>query len=252
MRICEFCERPTPTASLMCERCYCGPGTTGSWRDSPTHPVKGWGVAAAIGVVMATLALLAADLLPPLIGPGMAEDANTRDVAYWMLLLLNLAAMALILMAGLLVIAWMWLVVRNQRYFPRPIQNLGSGWAVGGWFVPFANLVMPFRVMSQIVREELNGRWAAWAVVGWWTCWLGVQGLTALVWQGLGVSAAPAAADSWEKHREFFTSRMGTGLVAAILVAAAGYLLTVLIIGVSLGHTQRIQSAQARRAVISG
>jgi hypothetical protein len=236
----------------MCERCYCSPGTTGGWWNSPTHPVKGWGYAAAIAVVLATLAQLVADLLPPLIGPSLAADGKTRDAAYAMVLLLNLAATMGLLLAGGLVIAWMWLVVRNQRFFPSPIETLGAGWAVGGWFIPIANLVLPFRVMSQIVREELNGRWAAWAVAGWWSSWLSVLALGFLVAQGFGINDRPSPGDSWEKQGAYFSSMLGTGLISAILIAAACYLLTVLIVGVSLGQTDRVQRAKARRAVISG
>jgi hypothetical protein len=58
------------------------------------------------------------------------------------------------------------------------------------------------------------------------------------------------AGDSWDKHGAFFSSRLGVGLASAIAIAGAGYLLTVLIVGVSRGQAHRIRQAKARRAVI--
>jgi hypothetical protein len=51
------------------------------------------------------------------------------------------------------------------------------GWAVGWWFVPFANLVKPFQTMRELWKasrgEEDWGQSRTWRVIGWWwAAWL--------------------------------------------------------------------------------
>jgi uncharacterized protein DUF4328 len=51
------------------------------------------------------------------------------------------------------------------------------GWAVGWWFVPFANLVKPFQTMRELWKasggEEDWGHSRTWLVIGWWwAAWL--------------------------------------------------------------------------------
>ena len=51
------------------------------------------------------------------------------------------------------------------------------GWAVGWWFVPFANLVKPFQTMRELWKasggEEDWGHSRTWSLIGWWwAAWL--------------------------------------------------------------------------------
>jgi hypothetical protein len=51
------------------------------------------------------------------------------------------------------------------------------GWAVGWWFVPFANLVKPFQAMRELWKasggEENWGHSRTWSLIGWWwAAWL--------------------------------------------------------------------------------
>ena len=51
------------------------------------------------------------------------------------------------------------------------------GWAVGWWFVPFANLVKPFQAMRELWKasggEENWGHARTWSLIGWWwAAWL--------------------------------------------------------------------------------
>lgn len=49
---------------------------------------------------------------------------------------------------------------------------LPAGWAVAGWFVPFANLVVPYRVMADIARASLSRQRTPVQVIAWWSGWL--------------------------------------------------------------------------------
>jgi hypothetical protein len=49
------------------------------------------------------------------------------------------------------------------------------GWAVGWWFVPFANLVMPYRAMRELERRSTRSgqaRSGGSLLPGWWFAWL--------------------------------------------------------------------------------
>jgi Domain of unknown function (DUF4328) len=52
---------------------------------------------------------------------------------------------------------------QHARYSPR--------WAVGGWFVPFLNLVRPYQIVREIWQASLPG--VAWQLIQlWWGLWL--------------------------------------------------------------------------------
>ena len=90
-------------------------------------------------------------------------------------------------------VVWLWRAAKNQQALGRRPERLGSGWAIGGWFVPLANLAIPVLVVQDLWRgstttiERDDPRWRiadrSW-LVGWWWGLL----LAAL----LGISGEPA------------------------------------------------------------
>jgi len=74
-------------------------------------------------------------------------------------------------------IVWCWRAAKNQQALGRAPERLGSGWAVGGWFVPVANFVIPVLVVQDLWRgsdvriARGDPRWRiadrSW-LVGWW------------------------------------------------------------------------------------
>ena len=71
---------------------------------------------------------------------------------------------------------WIYRAASNAQAIHPDDTAITPGWSVGWYFVPFANLVMPFRAMNQ-TRNRLNGRDASaepatglmWC---WWLTWL--------------------------------------------------------------------------------
>jgi hypothetical protein len=65
---------------------------------------------------------------------------------------------------------WQHHVTANLWARRLPGLKTSPGWAVGWWFIPFANLVMPYLVMREVDRRSSevgavrSDRW----VVGWW------------------------------------------------------------------------------------
>lgn len=74
-------------------------------------------------------------------------------------------------------IVWIWRAAKNQHALGREPERLGSGWALGGWFVPLANFVIPVLVAqdlwrgSDIAIARGDPRWRIGArswLIGWW------------------------------------------------------------------------------------
>lgn len=67
-------------------------------------------------------------------------------------------------------------MMRNLRLLGASRATISPGWAVGWYFIPFANLVMPMRAVDQIWRgtfNELNDFREPGGMIGaWWACWL--------------------------------------------------------------------------------
>ncbi|MAQ15637.1 MAG: hypothetical protein CMN30_12690 [Sandaracinus sp.] len=59
------------------------------------------------------------------------------------------------------------------------IRSHGKGWAVGGWFTPFLNLVRPFQIVREawavgerVVRDEVSALNPPWWINTWWAFWI--------------------------------------------------------------------------------
>lgn len=65
-------------------------------------------------------------------------------------------------------------------------QNMSTGWAIGGWFVPVASLFIPGQIASsmwhQAGKQRVGG---VEMVIGWWLTWIVGSILVALTSRGL-------------------------------------------------------------------
>lgn len=125
-------------------------------------------------------------------------------------------------------ITWMWRSAKNQQALGRTPERLGSGWAIGGWFIPLANFVIPVLVAQDLWRgsdaaiPSGDPRWRiadrSW-LVGWW--W----GLTLV--PAFGFAGADAAGTS-----QTFEQLRAANLLAlfAMVAAAAGAVLGALVV----------------------
>jgi hypothetical protein len=78
----------------------------------------------------------------------------------------------------ILFLIWIHRANRNARALGAQNMRYTPGWSVGWFFVPFANLVMPYQVMQEIWRASSDpANWqstSGGALVGWWwTLWVG-------------------------------------------------------------------------------
>ena len=51
-----------------------------------------------------------------------------------------------------LTVIWQWRLAKNHQQLGRPGTSLGPGWAIGGWFIPLANFVLPFIQFRELWR----------------------------------------------------------------------------------------------------
>ncbi|GAA0374117.1 DUF4328 domain-containing protein [Streptomyces blastmyceticus] len=142
-------------------------------------PTRGWATA-----VTALLALTAvADLFAvyadynvySLMGDVLSvsdDDLSRADVLYASA---GLGQMVSMLATAVVFIIWFHLARINAEYFAQDICTMGRGWAVGAWFVPVANLWLPYRVAREVwqasAQSTPDGSWRKVShapVKAWW------------------------------------------------------------------------------------
>jgi hypothetical protein len=75
-----------------------------------------------------------------------------------------------------LFLVWMNRAAWNLRALrPGGVFGYTPGWCVGWWFIPFANLVQPYRAMKEIWQHSDAGDaygQVPQLLTGWWTMWI--------------------------------------------------------------------------------
>ena len=69
---------------------------------------------------------------------------------------------------------WMFHAHRNAEAISGDDLGVGRGWAIGSWFIPFANIVVPCISMLQIVKASNRGEPTrlSYLVGWWWAFWI--------------------------------------------------------------------------------
>lgn len=168
-----------------------------------------------------------------------ANDDRQRVIAAFQLLVLLLAAVPWLL--------WFRVAYQNLPHLGVRELRFKPGWAVGGWFVPFLNLVRPKQITDDIWRAsdpslppQAEPLWRAKGVHAvvhwWWAAWI-ASGVTG--WLATGASEA----DSIDELRiaSLFTT------LSDLCIVVTG----ILAIQVVKGITSR-QSARAAALAASG
>ena len=137
----------------------------------------------AIGAVVTGMSLLTETL--SLAFPPLTEEQELGDNpggAIILLLVFLIAVLELIIYLTTVVFFLMWLyrAYENLRVFSRgrPLDS-SSGWAVGSFFIPFVNLVVPYRAVREVWQKSGLLEDAMFSEPSppasfpiWWTFWL--------------------------------------------------------------------------------
>jgi hypothetical protein len=155
----------------------------------PTHAPPSTGYRSLRGLATALVCLLVAAVVVAL-GTGAAffnrrtvleqarsGEAVTRDSVHRADDLVG-AGISLCLALGLAIlvvlIVFLFRAAKNTELWDRSKPRWSPGWTIGGWFIPFANLVIPALVVSDVWRRtpqrDFDGREqpVAGSSVGWW------------------------------------------------------------------------------------
>lgn len=130
--------------------------------------------------------------------------------------------------ASILTVAWMYRAARAVRRRRPEGATWSPGWAIGGWFLPFANLVIPKLVVNQVDRVSNPGlgpgpvgeRWRSQPLLAaghWWWALLVVS--TIVLVSGLGIVAEQL--DSISLAEPTYRAGLRTAAVGCALHGAA-------------------------------
>jgi hypothetical protein len=259
---CLACGHEIAPGQSLCDTCYTPAGAPAVRPEARTYALRSLGSATGIAVALTALFQLTAGLWP-LVGRAMAGRALRADDPE-LLVRVALAELVVVLplaVAGLaaivLVIVWFYRARKNLDAFPGAGPTLSAGWAIGGWFVPFANFVIPCRVMANIARDSLWKHRTPALVGVWWTAWL-VSWLGDWILGRIDLRAYAelpgelAGAADYQLYIDYYTDsllRSLPGLIAGMVAAVA---LIILISRISQAQEARIARGGPAGPVMPG
>lgn len=160
------------------------------------------------------------------------------DLFYRQLRQLSVAAIVLFLVTVVFWLVWEYRAYANLESLGIVGTDTSPRGSVGWWFVPFANLVKPFRGVRDLWKGSGPGRFESWTVVptwtviGWW--WATFLGSRVVVNAGITV-------------REDATS--GAGVAAGDRVAILGELVLATSAVLAILIVRSVDGRQAARAI---
>ena len=121
-----------------------------------------------------------------LASPGdMFGDAETDDplTLAWGLFAIGLAVVEIVVYIATVVFFLMWVYRDRENLTAFGVEKrqlqYSSGWAVGSFFVPFVNLVVPYRAMKELWQKSVPNSSSMFSELSppgffplWWAAWL--------------------------------------------------------------------------------
>ncbi|MFD6875872.1 MULTISPECIES: DUF4328 domain-containing protein [unclassified Streptomyces] len=136
-------------------------------------------VGAAVDVFSAGVNMYTWTLMKDLIGDPLSVDDDSLDLADTLTGLAGLAQFTLRLATVVVFLVWFHRVRCNGQVFRPDGFTQSTGWAIGGWFVPFANLYFPYRTARETweasTRSAPDGTYRNTSnapVTAWWIVFL--------------------------------------------------------------------------------
>lgn len=178
---------------------------------------------ALLGVDVFFDLLLAGDEVWTLTDPVAAYEATT--LAGLDPVLMATASGGAYLATVVVFLIWFHRVRLNAGTFAPDTQSRGPGWAIGAWFIPFANLWIPRQIAVDVWRASRPDPYAAdgarelTLLNSWWTCFVVgavVDRVAAALYKRAETMDAWTTAAAWSLAGYVFT--IAAGVLALLLV----------------------------------
>jgi hypothetical protein len=119
-----------------------------------------------------------------------------------------------------LIIIFLYRAVKNTETWDSVREKWTPGWAIGGWFIPFANLVIPLLLTRETWRRSVPAAEVSTApstaIVSWW-------------WVLFIVGSIAVEIDPGNDTYNDIKTRDGFGIGGSVLLAVSAILLIVIV-----------------------
>jgi hypothetical protein len=128
-------------------------------------------LAGVLGLIAGVQDLIGLDVFKRAFDGTLSEaDANAFDAAFstvgvWQTIVLVATAIAFL--------AWLSRSVDNIERLTGEKGRFTPNWSIGWWFIPFANLVVPYQIVADLYRRMAPSRRVLTGIIGaWWVIWI--------------------------------------------------------------------------------
>ena len=209
-----------------------------------TRPLSSGLNGTTVGLFLATAGLWIAAVIAHLVYVDkrdlfeyVSSDRNLRfavdaeeTAATW-----ALGAGVVLLATGVLFVIWLYQAYEAAESRGATDTQWSPGWAIGGWFIPLANLVIPILVVNEVTRMSnqkigrppIWDRWRSapglWAAGIWWGLLL--AGIISSYWAAILLESAVLVGEAQDALRWRTVSLglfAGAAIAAAIMVGTIG------------------------------
>jgi Domain of unknown function (DUF4328) len=105
------------------------------------------------------------------------NTGQTVPVSLVVIGLVSLVEMLARLLTIIFFLIWLYKAFKNLSGLQCGYLEFSPGWAVGWWFIPFANLVKPYQIVGELWRQSdsdfdartfLSNQIGTASIIGWW------------------------------------------------------------------------------------
>lgn len=173
--------------------------------------------------------------------------ASSLEAAYSLYENAGRVQVATSLLCAVLFITWFFQTRRRTELLAPNWFRKGPGWAIGAWFIPVANLWLPYRIAADmwnacalLPTDGKSHRLPMWPVNLWWGLFVGTTLL------GRFAAARVDMVDSFAEISDVLVLSIVTDL---LYVATAG---AAVVFTVRLAALERLKAAEGRGASLDG
>lgn len=212
-------------------------------------PLKRVGGLGRVAVILVGISAVI-PMLTVLVGRSFTDDANTflagetsnqdfvEDIAPY--LLMSLVQGILMVAAAVIVVIWMFRIVKNHRTLQRG-GTWGPGWTIGGWLLPPLLYIIPFLTFREMWKASdpdvpIGAEWRSRPVSPAVTAWFVLYSLVPIALLGVDGGDAVGSFGAGEQQLAEQITGSQTGPILTAVVAIAG---AVAFIAMARGLTSR-------------